>query len=189
MTANWRAAYEALRASGLSSGKLFWLRFPIGRRARLQAALRERASLLGAKNDIADLLFRTQASLARLDIRTLADVEAAAKDPEKRRLLAGCGVNEEMLEEELRERYGTETAGALDKALAELVREGVVLRVPGGLLLANHDILVGVHARRRGPYSVGLLNRLLHEGREDELALRSRQKRDDSTHAGRSYRL
>jgi hypothetical protein len=173
----------------VSGLKLFWLRFPIGRARRLETALRQRSTLLAAKNDVMDLIFQTQAPLARLGIQNEADVRAAMQDPDKRRLLGAYGLNREMVEAELRERYGSETTGALDAALQELVAEGVILRVPGRLLLATSDIFLAIHARRRPLYDVGLLNRLLHEGRDEEKALRSRDKRDDSTETGRTYRL
>jgi hypothetical protein len=136
-----------------------------------------------------DLIFRIQAPLARLGIHSQTDVEAAMQIPEKRCLLGACGLNREMVEGELRERYGSETAGALDAALQDLVAEGLVLKVPGRLLLATSDIFLALHARRRPPYDVGPLNRLLHEGRDEEKALRSRDKRDTSTDTGRTYRL
>lgn len=189
MTAHWRAAYEALRATGLSGMKLLWLRFPIGRVRRLQTALRQRSTLLAAKNDVMDLIFRTQAPLAPLRIQSATDVEAAMQVPEKRRLLGACGLNREMVEAELRERYGSETTGALDAALQELVADGTILKVPGRLLLATSDIFLAIHPRRRPSYDVGLLNRLLHEGHEEEEALRLRHRRDTSTDTGRTYRL
>jgi len=189
MIADWRPAYHALQASGLKGWDLFSLRLPIGRTRRVQAALRRRSALLKARNDVMDIVFRRQGRLAPLGLESVAQVETTLHDPEQRRLLAALGLNREMLEAELREHHGTETSEALEEALQDLVAAGVLLRVPGKLLLASSDIFLAVHARRREPYNVGLLTRLLREGRDHERELRSRQERGTSTDTGRTYRL
>ena len=185
----WRSACRALEASGAKRGSVRWLRFPWNREERLRRALRLRKGILDAKNSAADFLFSTQAPLAQLELHDLAGVEAALQDAEKRPLLLTFGVNREMLASELAAKYSAETGAPLDEALAELIAEGLVLRVPGELAAASHDIYLAIHGRGRKHYDLSEFNRLLREGRDYRRELKARQRRETTSGRGRSYDL
>jgi hypothetical protein len=178
-----------LEASGVKRGSVRWLRFPWNREERLRRALRLRKSVVEAKNSAADFLFSTQAPLAQLELHDLSGVEAALQDAEKRPLLLTFGVNREMLSSELAQKYGAETGAPLDEALAELIAEGLVLRVPGELASASHDIYLAIHGRGRKHYDLSEFNRLLREGRDYRRELTARQRREATSGRGRSYDL
>jgi len=185
----WRSACRALEASGVKHGSVRLLGLPLGREKRLRRALLHRKTVLEAKNSVSDHLFHTQAPLAQLDIRNLAGAEEALKDPAKRRLLLTFGVNREMLDSELAQKYGAETGAALDEALSELLAEGILLRVPGQLAATSSDLYLAAHGHGRRHYDLSEFNRLLREGRDYRGELESRQRREASTNRGRSYRL
>jgi len=185
----WRSACRALEASGVKRASVRLLGLPLGREERLRRALLHRKTVLEAKNSASDHLFHTQAPLAQLDLRDLAGVEDAVKDPAKRRLLLTFGINREMLASELAEKYGAETGAALDEALSELLAEGILLRVPGHLAATSSDLYLAVHGRGRTHYDLSEFNRLLREGRDYRGELRTRQRREANTDRGRSYRL
>ena len=185
----WRSACRALEASGIKRGSMRWLCFPWGRETRLRRALRLRRSVLEAKNGVVDHLFSAQAALAELDLHDLSGVEQALQDAEKRPLLLTFGVNREMLSTELAQKYGVETGGPLDEALAELIAEGLILRVPGELASASHDLFLAIHGRGRGHYDLSEVNRLLREGRDYRGELQARQRRETTSGRGRSYDL
>ena len=189
MAINVKRARSALRNAGLHGSARLGLTWPIGRQKRVTALLRQRRTVLEAKNHVVEFLFRTQRGLADLRLTRLEDVHAALLDPGQRRIIMTVGASRAMLEEELSSRYGSETGGSLEGALAELVAEGVLLQVPAKAALANHDIYVSVHSRKRPHYDVGELNRLLQEGRGYGTELRSRSRREEKTGDARTYRM
>jgi len=189
MAINVKRARSALRNAGLHGSARLGLAWPIGRQKRVADLLRQRRAVLEAKNHVVEFLFRTQRGLADLRLTRLEQVHAALQDPEQRRIIMTVGASQVMLEEELSSRHGSETGGSLDRALAELVAEGVLLQVPAKAALANHDIYVAVHSRKRPHYDVGELNRLLQENRGYGAELRSRSQREESTGDARTYRM
>ena len=205
MRARWRPVFHALRVSGVPIHRLLGLVFPVGRIRRIEAALRWRSSVLTAKNDTVDYLFRAQARLAKLHLSDLASVQAALKEPEKRRLILTFGISREMLESELAEKYQSDTTTALDEALSELTAEGVVLRVPAKWLVtqgeaarrplsrlpesAASDVLLAIHARRHAGYDASEIGRLMREGRDYGREMESRREREADTERGRTYQL
>ena len=184
-----RRVRRALRAAGVGQSALCGLRWPFGRKKRMLSLVRKRLAVLEAKNEVVDFLFRTQRSLAGLGLVGLEQVRAALGEAEKRRLILTAGASRTMLEEELSARHGSEAGRALDQALAELAAEGVVLRVPGAMMLANHDVYLAVLERGRPQYDVSELSRLVWEGRQYAQELRRRVRREKATGRERTYRL
>jgi hypothetical protein len=196
-----RRARRALTSAGARSAALYW---PFGRERRAHLLLRRRLAVLEAKNAVADLLFRRQKPLTDATLRsgeapslrstslrlsTVADVERALGDPEKRKLVVALSVSREVIEEELQRRPGTELGRALDQALFELIRDGLVLEVPGKALLMREDVFVAAMSKPQPHYDVSELNRLLREGTSYATQLRARARREDTTTVSRSYRL
>jgi hypothetical protein len=187
MAINVKRARRALRNAGLQSSARLGLAWPLGRQKRVTTLLRERREVLEAKNHVVEFLFRTQRGLADLRLSRVEHAHTALQDPQKRRIIMTVGASQVMLAEELSARYGLETGRSLERALAELVSEGVVLQVPAKAALANHDIYLAVHSRRRPHYDVGELNRLLRDGRDYGAELRSRSRREETTGDARTY--
>lgn len=186
MSTDIRRARRALRSAGARAAALYW---PFGRQRRARLLLRRRLAVLEAKNAVVALLFGRQQPLAGLRLSTSADVARALADQEKRRLVVGLSVSREVIEEELQRCPGTELGRALDQALSELIREGVVLRVPGKALLMREDVFVAAMAGRRPHYDVSELNRLVREGTGYGAQLRARARQEETSTASRSYRL
>ncbi len=176
-------ARQALQRAGAPSGGLLW---PIGREGRVRVLLRRRLAVLDVKNAVVDLLFTGQKPLAGLRLSTLADVERAMGDREKRQTLCALLVSREVLEDGLRQKRGIELGKTLDEALTELVAEGVILRIAGSVVLMRSDVYLAVLSRPQPHYDVAELNRLVREG---STFLKSRARQHDSTTGGRQYRL
>jgi hypothetical protein len=186
MTTDIGRARRALKSAGARSAALYW---PFGRERRAHLLLRRRLAVIEAKNAVADLLFRRHKPLSDLHLSTVADVERALADPEKRKLVVGLSVSREVIEEELRRHSGTELGRALDQALSELIREALVLQVPGKALLMREDVFLAVMGRPQPRYDVSELNRLVREGTSYSARLRARVRGEDTTTVSRSYRL
>jgi len=181
----WRAR-RALSSSGGRSASLVW---PFGRERRARLLLRRRLAVVEAKNAVAEFLFQTQKALADLRLSTVADVERALADPEKRRLVVGRSVSLRMLEEELSRRAGAELGRSLDQALSELIAGGFVLQVPGKALLIREEVYIAVLSKPQPRDDPSELSRLVRQGTTYGAELRERARRHDSTTVGRSYRL
>jgi hypothetical protein len=184
-----RRARRALAAAGARGPALFAAAWPFGRERRLRSLLRRRLAVLEAKNRVVDLLFRMQKPLGELRLFTLDTVERALGDPERRKLIVGMSVSREVIEEEITSRSGAEVGLALDRALSELLAEGVLMRVPGKMVMSREDVFLAVQRGARPHYDVSELSRLVHEGRGHGSELRSRARREASTTSGRSYQL
>jgi len=181
-----RRARSVLRRSGAATVSLYW---PLGRQRRATALLHRRLAVLEAKNAIGELLFRCQRPLAELRLNAIAEVEMALQDPDRRKLVVGLGMSREVIETELGRLAGAEAGSAIEQALAELVREGVVLQVPGRAFMSGGDVYLAVYRGSRPQYDVSQLSRLVREGTSYGLHLRQRSRREASTTTGRSYRL
>lgn len=188
MGINVKLARRALRTAGASRSAVCSAAWPFGRERRLRALMRSRLNILEIKNAVVDFLFRIQKPLADFRLYSLDRIEATLKDPEKRKIVISFSPSREVIEDELRSRYRADTGPALDQALAELMAEGAVLRVPGKLVLSKEDVYLAVQ-RRRPHYEVGELNRLVREGTDYFSELRRRATRRDNTDRGRSYDL
>jgi len=184
----WRRVRQALTASGLGTGATLGLIWPIGREKRSQALLRQRRSVLEAKNHVLEYLSRRHRPLVPLGLARAEQVQEALSDPDKRRLVMAVGANRAMIEEELVSRSGAEVGRSLDRALAELESEGVALKVSA--MPASADVVyILAYGRARQRYDLSQLNRLLEQGKEYGARLRARLRTDDSTQQGRVHRL
>jgi len=186
MSADLRRARRALRTSGARGTALWW---PFGQQRRAHLLLRQRLAVLEAKNAVAGMLFRRHRPDVQLPLSSAADVERALSDPDKRKALVGMSVSREVIEEELLRRPGADLGRSLDQALAELIREGTVLRVPGKALLMPEDAFVAATTKRQPHYDPSELNRLVREGSGYGSHLRARARRERQTTVERSYRL
>lgn len=180
---------RALKAAGLRGPVLHTLFWPLAGRARLRTLLRERCAILEAKNNVLDFLLRTQRPLAELNLSRPQQIPAAARDPQKKRLILAAGASRLMLEDELSARHGSEVGRTLDQALSELASERIILRLPAKEILATHDIYLIVHRRSRPHCDAGELNKLLHEDRSYGAELRLRARRQQITGRSRTYRV
>lgn len=189
MAIDLRRARRALRVAGARRTALLGLSWPLGRLRRVQALIRQRRAVLEAKNNVLGFLARTQGPLAEFELGRLEHVEAALKQPAKRRLILAAGASREMVEDELSSRHGSETGRSLDQALSELVADGLVLEVPAEAAAANHDIYLIADRRDRPHYDVAELTRLLQEESQYGTRLRQRARREAATKHGRTYRL
>jgi hypothetical protein len=182
-------ARRALKAAGAGGSALCAAAWPFGRERRLRILARRRLATLEAKNRVVEFLFRTQKPLADFHLFNLERVESLLKDPEKRKLIIGMSVSQEVIEEELTSRSGAEVGQALDQALSELIAEGVLLRVPGKTVMSREDVFLAVQRGRRPHYDVSELNRLVRQSGSYGRDLRSRARREASTTSERSYDL
>lgn len=183
-----RQVRRALTASGLGIGATLGLIWPFGREKRAQALLRQRRAVLEAKNHVVDYLSRRHRPLTPLGLATADQLQKALADPEKRGLIMAVGVNRGMIEDELVSRSGAELGKALDRALAELVSEGISLRV-SARPASDDTLYVLAHGRMKRRYDLSQLNRLLAQGKEYGARLRARLRDEDSTQQGRVHRL
>ncbi|NIO13116.1 MAG: hypothetical protein GTO31_04395 [Xanthomonadales bacterium] len=184
-----KRARRALRAAGMRGSALWTLFWPLASQKRLLSLLRARSAVLEAKNNVLDLLLTTQRALSGLGLRRPEQLPGVLRDPEKKRLIMTAGASRVMLEEELSARHGSEVGRALDRALAELVAEGLILQVPAKEILASHDVYLVLHGRRRPHYDLGDLTQLLQEARHYGAELRSRARREQVTGQNRTYRM
>ena len=184
----WKEARRVLAASGLGGGQLLGLLWPIGRDKRTRALLRHRRAVLEAKNLVVEYLYRAQRALAPLRLAKPQHLQRALQDPEKRRLIVSLGVNRAMIEDVLLNRYGAEVGRSLDRALAELVASGVVMKA-SAMLASNQEVYVVAQGRARPQFDLSGLNRLLQEGRDFGSELRARIQRKERTDIGRIHRL
>ncbi len=184
-----KRARRALKAAGARGPALRATVWPFGRERRLRALLRQRLALLEAKNRVVDLLFRAQRPLADQQLFTLEHVERALKDPERRKLVIGVSASREVIEDEIGTRSDAEVGRPLTRALSELVAEGVLLRVPGKMVMSREDVYLAVQRGRRPQYDVGELSRLVRQGRSYRTELRAKERSDSATNTGRSYQL
>ncbi len=184
-----KRARGALKDAGARGPAFCATAWPFGRERRLRTLLRQRLAVLEAKNRVVDLLFRTQRPLADQRLFTLEHVERALKDPERRKLVVGVSASREVIEEEIGTRSDAEVGRSLARALSELVAEGVLLRVPGKMVMSREDVYLAVQRGPRPHYDVGELNRLVRQGRTYGTELRAKESRESSTNRGRSYQL
>jgi len=189
MAVNVKQAKMALRAAGVPRMALWTLAWPFGRQRRALARVRKRLTVLEAKNSVVDLVFRAQRRLSESHLHTREQVELALRDPEKRRMIVAVGMSREVMEDELRSRYGTELGQALDLALAELVAEGALVRVPGKAVMSDYDVYLASYRGKKPHYDVSRLIEVLAESRGYGAELRARAKRESSTGNTRSYQL
>jgi len=184
-----KQAKLALRAAGVPGMALWTLVWPFGRQRRALARVRRRLTVLEAKNSVVDLVFRAQRRLSEAHLHTREQVELALRDPEKRRVILAVGMSREVMEDELRSRYGTEVGRALDRALAELVAEGALVRVPGKVVMSDHDVYLASYRGKKPHYDASRLIEVLTESRGYGAELRSRARKESSTGNSRSYQL
>jgi len=185
---HWREARRALIASGLRRSAVLSLLWPFGREERARRLMRQRRAVLEAKNHVIEYLSRAQRPLDSLGLATSEDLRTALEAPEKRGLIMGVAINRPMMEEVLAARHEAEVGPALDQALAELVAEGVVLKVSGMPVLTD-DIHVIAGGRAAARYDLSGLTRLLGEGRDYGGELRARLRRKQRTDVGRTHQL
>jgi hypothetical protein len=184
-----KRARRLLKASGLPDGALRGLAWPFGREKRALALFRQRLAVLQCKNNIVDYLFRSQRGLAELCLTTVEQARDLLQDPEKRRLIMALAVVRAMLEDVLSSNYKSEVGRTLDQALAELINDGVVLRLPAEMLASHSDAFVAVHSKDRPHYDAAPITNLLQESRDYGKELRTRLKHTDSSGRGRTYRM
>lgn len=183
-----KKAQQALRSAGAPRSTICSAAWPFGRERRLRSLIRRRLNVLEVKNAVVDFLFRLQKPLADFRLFSRERIKAILADPEQRKIVISLSPSREVIEEELRTRYRVDSGLALDEAFTELQTEGVVLRVPGTLMLSKEDVFLAV-PRRRPYYEMGELNRLVREGTDYSSELRRRSMRRDTTDRGRSYEL
>lgn len=184
-----RQARRALKAAGVRNSALCATAWPFGRERRLRILLRRRLAVVEAKNIVAELLFRTQRPLRDLRLFSLEQVERALNDPDRRKLVVGMSASREVIAEELTSLSGAEVGRALDQALSELLAEGVLLRVPGKMVMSREDVFLAVQRGARPHYDTSEINRLVRQGSSYAKDLRSRARREASTTTERSYDL
>jgi len=184
----WKEARQALQASGLGVGSLLGLLWPFGRDQRARALLRERRAVLEAKSAVVDYLFRAQRVLAPFRLTNMEQLQKALQNPDKRQLIASVGINRGMMEEALHSRYHADAGRPLDRALAELLVAGVVLKV-APLSGLSQEIYVAAQGRPRPAFDLSALTRLLQEGRDYGSQLRERYRRQEATDRGRTHRI
>jgi hypothetical protein len=184
-----RRVRRALRSAGVRGPSVCGTAWPFGRDRRLRNLIRRRLAVLEAKNAVVDLLFRTQAPLGDLHLFTLEHIQRGLEDPDTRKIIIGLSPSRQVIEDEIVSRSGAEIGRSLDEGLSELVRDGVVLQVPGRDVLSTHDVYVAVQRGRRPHYDTAELNRLVREGLSYGSHLRTRERRETSTTSSRSYDL
>lgn len=184
-----RRARRALRAAGAGGTSICGTAWPFGRERRVRNALRRRLAILEAKNAVVDFLFRTQTPLAELHLFALDHIQRGLEDPDARKTIIAVSPSREVIEEEIVSRSGAEIGRSLDDALSELVRDGVLLQVPGKDVLSTHDVYVAVQRGRRPHYDTAELSRLVREGLSYGAQLRTRARREASSTSSRSYDL
>lgn len=184
-----RRVRHALRSAGVRGPSICGAAWPFGRDRRLRNLMRRRLAVLEAKNAVVDLLFRTQAPLRDLHLFTPEHIQRGLEDPDRRKIIIGLSPSRQVIEEEIVSRSGAEIGRSLDEGMSELVRDGVVLRVPGKDVLSTHDVYVAVQRGRRPHYDTAELNRLVREGLSYGSHLRTRARRETSTTSSRSYDL
>jgi len=184
-----KRARRLLKASGLSNGTLRGLAWPLGREKRALSLFRQRLAVLQCKNNVVDYLFRSQRGLAELSLTNVEQARDLLQDPEKRRLIMALTVVRSMLEDVLSSTYKSEIGRTLDQALTELINEGVVIRLPAGMLVSHSDAFVAVHSKDRPHYETAPITNLLQESRDYGKELRTRLKHTDSSSRGRTYRM
>lgn len=184
---DWREARRALIASGLPARAALALWWPLGRVRRAQRLLQRRRAALEAKNRVVDFLARFQRPLVPLNLTNQQGLDAAFAEPEARALVVAVGASRAMLEEELLARHGGEVGASLDRALAELVREGALLSARPAATGQELYVLSQSHARHR--WDLSAINRLLTSGEGYGARLRARSGRDQATSSNRSYDL
>ena len=184
-----RRVRRALRCAGVRGPSIGGTVWPFGRERRLQALIRRRLAVLEAKNAVVDFLFRTQAPLGDLQLFTLERLQRGLRNPDTRKTIIGLSPSRQIIEEDLGSRSGAEIGRPLDAALSELVRDGVVLQVPGRDSLSTHDVYVAILRDRRPHYDTAELTRLVRDGTGYGAQLRTRARRDASSTSSRSYDL
>jgi hypothetical protein len=189
MAFDWRTAWRALRSGGVPASSVYRAIWPLGREKRLRSLLRERATILSAKNAVVDYLACFQRALSPLRLTRTDQIKAALSDPEKRRLILSVAVSRAMVEEALVTRYGVEAGRTLDQALAELTREQVIAEILPNGVFAGQQVYLALHGRGRPAYDVATLNELLRRERDLGAELRTRLQREETADRGRSYRL
>jgi len=184
-----RRARRALRSAGVRSPSICSAVWPFGRDRRLRNLIRRRLAVLEAKNGVVDVLFRTQAPLRDLRLFTLDHIRRGLGDPDARKTIIALSPSRQVIEDEIVSRSGAEIGRALDEGLSELVRDSVVLQVPGRDVLSTHDVYVAVQRGPQPHYDTAELNRLVREGLGYGSYLRDRERRETSTTSSRSYDL
>ena len=184
-----RRVRRALRSAGVRDPSICGTAWPFGRDRRLRNLIRRRCAVLEAKNVVVDFLFRTQAPLGDLHLFTLEHIQRGLGDPDRRKTIIALSPSREVIEDEIVSRSGAEIGRSLDEALSELVRDGVVLQVPGKDVLSTHDVYVAVQRGPRPHYDTAELDRLVREGLSYGAQLRTRSRREASSTSGRSYDL
>ncbi|MCJ7750835.1 MAG: hypothetical protein MUQ65_07040 [Armatimonadetes bacterium] len=184
-----RRARRALRSAGVRSPSICSAVWPFGRDRRLRNLMRRRLAVLEAKNVVVDLLFRTQAPLGDLHLSTLEHIQRGLEDPDRRKTIIALSPSQQVIEEEIASHSGAEIGRSLDEALSELVRDGVVLQIPGKDVLSTHDVYLAVQRGRRPHYDTAELNRLVREGLSYGAELRTRTRREGASTSSRSYDL
>jgi len=185
---NWREVRRVLGTSGLGRCSLAGLLWPFGWKRRARALLQKRRSVLEAKNQVVDYLFRAQRPLAPLGLSSPEKLHEALQDPEKRRLVVSVGISRAMMEEALLSRCGCEVGQPLDCALAELVAAGAIMKV-SGLSRSNHEVYVAALGKTRPHFDLSPLNQLLQEGRDLGSELKARLQRESQIDLTRTHRL
>ncbi len=189
MALNAAQARQALRASGAPAVTTLTLVWPFATTSRIRALLRKRRAVLENKNQIVDYLARAQRPAAELRISRQEQLATALDQPDQRRVLLPVAVSREMIEDVLRTRAGAECGRALDQALAELIREGMLLRTSAQVGAAQQEVFYLVHLRGRPHYSLSEIEAVLQQDRGLGADLRARHRRDRGTDVSRTYRL
>jgi len=184
-----RRVRRALRSAGVRSPSICSAVWPFGRDRRLRNLMRRRLAVLEAKNAVVDYLFRLQAPLRDIHLFTLDHIRRGLGDPDTRKPIIALSPSRQVIEDEIVSRSGAEIGRALDEGLSELVRDSVVLQVPGRDVLSTHDVYVAVQRGPRPHYDTAELNRLVREGLSYGSHLRTRERRETSTTSSRSYDL
>ena len=184
-----RRVRRALRSAGVRGPSICGTAWPFGRNRRLRNLIRRRLAVLEAKNGVVDVLFRTQAPLRDFRLFTLDHIRRGLGDPDTRKTIIALSPSRQVIEDEIVSRSGAEIGRALDSALSELARDGVVLQVPGKDVLSAHDVYIAIQNRCPPHYDTAELNRLVREGLSYGSHLRTRERRETSTTSSRSYDL
>jgi hypothetical protein len=184
-----RRVRRALRSAGVRGPSICGTAWPLGRDRRLRNLIRRRLAVLEAKNAVVDVLFRTQAPLRDFRLFTLDHIRRGLGDPDTRKTIIALSPSRQVIEDEIVSRSGAEIGRALDEGLSELVRDSVVLQVPGRDVLSTHDVYVAVQRGPRPHYDTAELNRFVREGLSYGSHLRARERRETSTTSSRSYDL
>jgi len=181
-----RRVRKAIEAAGGNAAALHW---PFNRNARARMLMRKRLAVLDAKNTVVDLLYRTQRPLADLHLFTSEHAERLLKHPERRKMIVGLSVSRQVIEDELRRSGAGELGPTLDRALSELIEEGVILELPGKAFASKENVYMVVFRGQQPHYDVAELRELVREDAEYGSRLRERMRRERTTTGGRSYRL